>query len=85
MLSLDMAIIEQGDLLEYLANQYPRALVVLLGNMDEDELDRSVWAGQISGLNMGGFLHKPIDFDAVRSTLERLTKKNRDMAKKPPG
>jgi hypothetical protein len=50
--------------------------------MDEDELYRSEMVGQVSRLNIGGFLHKPIEIDAVRSTLEGLRGKGTDNIKK---
>ena len=80
MLSLDMA--EQDNLLEYLADQNSQATIILLNNMDEDELYRSEMVGQVSRLNIGGFLRKPIEIDAVRLTLERLGKKGTYPVKK---
>jgi DNA-binding NtrC family response regulator len=80
MLSLDMA--EQDNLLEYLADQNSQATIILLNNMDEDELYRSEMVGQVSRLNIGGFLRKPIEIDAVRSTLEGLRGKGTDTIKK---
>ena len=80
MLSLEMA--EQDNLLEYLADQKSQATVILLNNMDEDELYRSEMVNQVSGLNMGGFLRKPIDFDSARLILEGLGEKGTDTVKK---
>jgi hypothetical protein len=82
-----MAFTEQDSLLEYLADNYPHATVILLSNIDEDELYCSKMIDQASRLNMGGFLHKPIEIDSVKSILEGFTKKKRNTVKKspPPG
>ena len=79
MLSLDMAV--DDNLLDYLAGQNSQATIILLNNMDED---RSEIVNQVPGLNIGGFLNKPIDIDSVRSTLEGLGENSADTVKNAP-
>ena len=76
MLSLDIPGLDHAHLLHYLLEHDAGATVILLSNMDEDELSGIETLGQLSGLNMGGILHKPIYIDSVKSILKDVVQRN---------
>ena len=71
LLDLQMPKLDGVELLRKLADRHSRAAIILLSGMDKSVLETTNQLGKSLGLNMAGFLSKPMDIDDVKQILEK--------------
>lgn len=70
-MDLQMPKIDGVELLRKLAEQHSRAAIIIISGMDKSVLETAEELGKSLGLNMAGFLIKPIDIDKIQEILEQ--------------
>ena len=71
LLDLKMPKLDGVELLRKLAVQCSKAAIILVSGMDNSVLETTSDLGKSLGLNMAGFLNKPIDIDSVKKILDK--------------
>ena len=70
-MDLQMPKLDGVELLRKLADQHSKAAIILVSGMDKSVIETTEELGKSLGLNMAGFLQKPIDIDKVKKYLEQ--------------
>ena len=70
-MDLQMPKLDGVELLRKLADQHSKAAIILTSGMDKSVIETTEKLGKSLGLNMAGFLQKPIDIDKVKKNLEQ--------------
>ena len=70
-MDLQMPKLDGVELLRKLAEQHSKAAIVLASGMDKSVIETTEELGKVLGLNMSGFLQKPINIDKVTEIMER--------------
>jgi EAL domain-containing protein (putative c-di-GMP-specific phosphodiesterase class I) len=71
LMDLQMPKLDGIELLRKLAEHQSKAAIILASGMDKSVLETTEELGKSLGLNMFGFLNKPIDIDDVKKILEK--------------
>ncbi|HIM07756.1 MAG: EAL domain-containing response regulator [Gammaproteobacteria bacterium] len=71
LMDLQMPKLDGIELLRKLAEYQSKAAIILASGMDKSVLETTEELGKSLGLNMFGFLNKPIDIDDVKKILEK--------------
>jgi DNA-binding response OmpR family regulator len=80
MLSLEITDTNDSELFRFLTDQQSQSAIILLSNLDEEDLGKFEELGRSGGLNMGGVLRKPVDFNSVKELLSGPVLVNRSPA-----
>jgi len=70
-MDLQMPKLDGVELLRKLAEQHSKAAIILASGMDKSVIETTEELGKSLGLNMVGFLQKPIDIDKATAIMER--------------
>jgi len=69
LLDMDIPGSDNSEFFRFLVEQQSQAAIVLLSDLEENETSEIFELGASAGLNMGGILYKPADFDSVKQIL----------------
>jgi len=70
-MDLQMPKLDGVELLRKLAEQHSKAAIILASGMDKSVIETTEELGKALGLNMSGFLQKPINIDKVTEIMGR--------------
>jgi len=70
-MDLQMSKLDGVELLRKLADQHSKAAIIIASGMDKSVIETTEELGKSLGLNMAGFLQKPIDIDKATAIMER--------------
>jgi len=70
-MDLQMPKLDGVELIRNLADQNSKAAIILASGMDKSVIETTEELGKSLGLNMAGFLQKPIDIDSTTAIMER--------------
>lgn len=70
-MDLQMPKLDGVELLRKLADQHSEAAIILASGMDKSVIETTGELGNSLGLNMAGFLQKPIEIDTMIAILQR--------------
>ena len=71
LMDLQMPKLDGVELLRKLAAHHSKAAIILISGMDKSVLETTDDLGKSLGLNMAGFLNKPIDIDNIKKILKQ--------------